>query len=435
MFKLIRLSFFIVFVISLLITTETFAFFKTPQWLDSHNHEKTFWSQMSKDFAIDCDEQNPSIQKHIRWYLQHQKHLNHVLKCSEPFIHYVYEQTQRKNLPAELALIPLLESQYNPAIGTKSGAAGLWQIMPGTAAKFGLKINHCYDGRRDVTASTKAALNYLSYLYHYFHEDWLLALAAYDAGEGKVQSISHRKHVNFWQLPLSRETKEYVPRLLAIASIIKQSKTYNIRLPIVAEKQLQEVIWNEAKTINLMQAARNLGIDHNTLRHYNPGFRQNVASIPDSITLLIPSQKGVKQTYDSEVVKPSANLPSQPVINVAQDSTSQTFPKKSSGTYKVKKGDTLRSIAKKLQVDTQQFKKINHLKTGKLKIGQTLVAPAKKRPRTTKSCRNYKIHPGDSLSSISRKCHVPIKKLKTINHLKNERQLQIGHIMLIPEMK
>jgi membrane-bound lytic murein transglycosylase D len=332
MFKLTKILCCLFLVVSLLITFPSVAFLKKPQWLQLSKDDLTFWSQMSQDFAIDCDQNNPSVQRHIRWYQLHPQHLHHVLKESEPFIHYVYEQTRQKNLPAELALIPLLESQYNPAIGSRSGAAGLWQMMPGTASKFGLKINRCYDGRKDVTASTKAALNYLSYLYHYFNEDWLLALAAYDAGEGKVKAVTHRKHFCFWQLPLSKETKEYVPKLLAIAAIIKQPREYHVNLPNVATKSsIQESTWQEANVIT----------------------------------------------------------------------------------------------------DVKTSKKTHHLKSHKLNKGQPLTLPPIKNKSTGHRPKKYTIRSGDSLSSIAKKCHVSIKKLKKMNALKNEKTLQVGQTLLI----
>lgn len=271
---------------------------------------------MSKDFAIECDESNPYVQKHIRWYQQHPQHLHRVLKKSEPFIFYVYQQTHRNNLPAELALIPLLESQYNPKIGSRTGAAGLWQMMPGTASKFGIKITRSYDGRRDVPASTKAALTYLAYLHHYFNQDWLLALAAYDAGEGKVKYVA-RHNKNFWHLPLSKETKNYVPKLLAIAHIIKQHNEYNVALPKL-ETQLssQTLTWNEAKTLGENSDRSDSG--HS-----------------------LESEVGPK------MIK-----------------------------YKIRQGDTLAKIGKRFNLTTAELKKVNHIKNDKrLKIGKSLTIP------------------------------------------------------------
>jgi membrane-bound lytic murein transglycosylase D len=471
--------------ITLLFNSTSLAFHK-PHWLerlsgDNKTQASTFWSQMGQDFAIECDLDNPNVQRHIRWYQEHPKHLQKILKSSEPFIHYVYEQTQRHHLPAELALIPLLESQYNPSIGAPSGAAGLWQMMPGTATKFGLKINHTYDGRRDVSASTQAALQYLSYLYRYFNHDWLLALAAYDAGEGKIASVSGRRHLNFWSLPLSRETKEYVPRLLAVASIIKQPEQYNLRLPTMTpEATLQEMTWNEAKVINLTEAAKALGVEDSVLRRYNPGIRKNVANIPSALTLLIPTD-AMPQTaiVKTELTNPEvsqsteeSNIP-EPVLPLKQQQEDSILH------HKIKKGETLASLAKRYHCPVAKIKKLNHLTTTKLKIGKTLLIPntthvdelhettkqkvhdapnstqvvkqpqqktkhkgqnripntshAAKPPHPTSKQkahnRTYVIRSGDNLVSIAKKVHLPVKQLKSLNHIKNEKQLKIGHTL------
>lgn len=370
---------------SLLIANPVSAFFRNSIHKDEEE-SISFWSQMGHNFSIECDENDPTIQKHIKWYLEHPKYLKNILKRSDIFIRYVYLQTQRKNLPAELALIPILESQYNPAIGSHSGPAGLWQMMPGTASKFGLKMNHTYDGRKDVSASTKAALSYLSYLHHYFKEDWLLAIAAYVEGEGKISSILHRRRLSFWQLPLNKGTKEYVPRLLAIASIIKQPENYNISLPkITNEHQLQEVIWNEAKLINLSEAAKDLGINNDTLRHYNPGIFKNVATVPESLTLLIPKDITQGNLQLDSIADSELEIPKTTIQSEQSKSTPSKKPKKKRSSskktphhkaYKIRSGDTLSSIAKKFHLTVTKLKASNAITSdNKLKIGKVLKIP------------------------------------------------------------
>lgn len=406
----------------MLVCTSGEAFLKKPHWLDQCSNEESFWSHMSQDFTIECNEQNPCVQKHIRWYQQHPKHLAQILKGSEPFIHYVYQQTQRYNLPAELALIPLIESQYNPAIGARSGAAGLWQMMPGTATKFGLKINKTYDGRRDVSASTKAALAYLSYLYRYFNQNWLLALAAYESGEGRIASIAGRRHADFWNLPLAKHTKDYVPKLLAIAYIIKQPHIYNLRLPhINNQSSLQEFTWNEAKSFNLEQAAKNLGIDDNTLRYFNPGIRKNIATVPGSLTLLVPQSCLPNSRNEStEVVGLDLPTAQNSVAENEQQNETTTIPvpiakkkpiSKSSIHYKVKQHDTLLSIAKHFHVTVAELQKSNHLTSTQLKIGKQLLIPQPlhSKSKTTKMSK-HKSSKTKHRTSSHGKSHLSPKK-------------------------
>jgi membrane-bound lytic murein transglycosylase D len=352
----------------LIIYSKSFAFFKKPDWWHL-SRDANFWSELSQDFKINCDASNPKIQRQIRWYQQHPKHLQKTLKAAEPFIHYVYQQTRQKKLPAELALIPLIESQYNPGVGGRNGPAGLWQMMPGTATKFGLNINNGYDGRRDVTASTRAALTYLSYLHRYFGNDWLLALAAYQSGEGKVQAAARRCD-NFWTMPLRRATNEYVPKLLAIALIIKQPNQYHLTLPTVAKHaHLQEVVWNEARVINLARTAQDLGVDDVTLKRFNPGIRKNMAHVPQSLTLLVPATP----LHDARDIPPPTYK--------QQDHTKSLPPPKhvvrsKNKNYKIRSGDTLTAIAKRHHITVKQLRQANHLKDAKqLKIGKVLIIP------------------------------------------------------------
>jgi membrane-bound lytic murein transglycosylase D len=341
-------KFSLAFFLCLLITCKTAcAFFKKPSWFSFSQKDASFWSEMSQDFKFESDDNNPYVQRQIRWYQQHPKQLRHILRSADPFIHYVYEQTHRNHLPAELALIPLLESQYNPRVGARSGAAGLWQMMPGTAMKFGLKIHGGYDGRRDVSASTKAALTYLTHLYHYFGGNWLLALAAYDAGEGKIIAVTRRHSRSFWDLPLSHETKEYVPKLLAIASIIKQPNEYHITLPAISKQaSLQEKTWDEAKEFNLSETSKDR------------------AKRSHSLTLLMPSDQKQELTLNMADETPKYTLPPPPSI----------IKKNKFFRHKIKKGETLVSIAKMYGVTVKKLKQTNHLKNEKrLKIGKSIL--------------------------------------------------------------
>ncbi len=144
-----------------------------------------------------------------------------------PYLYYVYNQVSQRHLPTELVLLPMIESGYDPsATNPASGAAGLWQLMSATARSYGVHEDKGFDGRRDLASSTNAALNYLTYLHGFFSGDWLLAIAAYDTGEGNVQNAIRRnthqdKNTHFWALPLAPETRTYIPRLLALAAIIK----------------------------------------------------------------------------------------------------------------------------------------------------------------------------------------------------------------------
>lgn len=401
--------------------------FTRPVPLESS--DATMWESLSKDFKIPCDTNNPHIRKQIIWYQKHPRHFRKILMQSQPFLHYVYQQTQNRSLPAELALIPLLESQYNPVIKAKSGATGLWQIMPHTAKKFGLRINDGYDGRRDVAASTKAALNYLSYLHRYFKKDWLLALAAYDLGEGRVKSVQYKHHSNFWGLPFPKETKNYVPKILAIASIIKDPDQYHMTLPDLKNDTLKEV--SVDKQMEFAEAAELIGVNVHTLHQLNPAFAKSRITQPGHTTLLVPTTiDNHRPDVTNEVTtisEKSDDEKSDEIVDTTEK-MNVVVPK----LYTVKSKDSLYKIAKNYHVSIKQLKKINHLKTSKLKNGQIIQIPSHNRNTITTTSKKphrkqvYKIRSGDTLAKIAKKFHVTISELKQWNSIKDEKHLKLG---------
>src|SRR5579872_1697739 len=194
------------------------------------------WDALRLEFNLPHYENNPEVQVQIEWFLTHNHFLMESTSRAGPYIYYILQQVRKRHLPAELVLLPVIESSYNPFSNSYMGAAGIWQIMPETASGFGIKRNWWYDGRRDIIASTKAALNYLAYLQNFFEGNWLLAIAAYNTGEGSVLSAIRRNvstgmNTDFWSLPLSQQTRDYVPRLLALAEIISHPDRYGIRFP------------------------------------------------------------------------------------------------------------------------------------------------------------------------------------------------------------
>ncbi len=165
------------------------------------------------------------VQKQLKKFNQSKKSFIKTTTLASPHLSYILAEVEKRNLPGELALLPMLESNFRPQAVSNRGAVGLWQFMPSTGRQFGLKQSAGYDGRKDVKASTKAALNYLEYLHKKFNRDWVLALAAYNAGEGAVERAIKRnqkagKPTSFWFLKLPKQTREYVPKFLAITQMI-----------------------------------------------------------------------------------------------------------------------------------------------------------------------------------------------------------------------
>lgn len=197
----------------------------------------TIWDQIRSEFVLDHRTELAPVQREIRRLLSDPDRIYSILKAASPYMYYIYKQTHARNLPMELALIPFIESEFNPNDRSHKGALGLWQLMPQTARELGVKVKRGRDDRKDLAASTHAALAYFNDLGNEFNGNWYLAIAAYNCGQGCVESAKRRTGTeNFWKLPVPTETKYYVPRLLAIAEIVENPNKYGIELPPIDNK-------------------------------------------------------------------------------------------------------------------------------------------------------------------------------------------------------
>lgn len=253
----------------------------------------SIWKDMSRELNLDHQAQSARVQAEIRKILAEPNKFYHILQAAGPYIYYIHEQTQARGLPAELALIPVIESEFNPNDHSNKGATGLWQLMPTTAQELGIKVRGGYDGRRNVVSSTRAALAYFKDLGNYFNGNWYLAIAAYNCGQMRIHSAVRRTGSHtFWNLPLPTETKLYVPHLLAVAAIVKNPDKYGIRLPAVQNKPyFTQVKVNKA--VNLAQVAKTYGVNVKTMETLNPDYKKVVVPKKGTDTLLVPVNKNV----------------------------------------------------------------------------------------------------------------------------------------------
>lgn len=269
-----------------------------------HPQTESVWISMGRNFRLNHYTQYAQVQREIRRLVANQGQLYHILASSTPYIYYIYKQTQKQGLPAELALIPVIESEFNPNDRSNKGALGLWQIMPQTAHELGVKDHSGYDGRRNVVASTDAALAYFKDLGINFNNNWYLAIAAYNCGQGKVESVERRTgNHSFWGMPLPRDTRYYVPRLLAVAEIVKNPKKYGVELPPVNNQPYFSEI-KVSKPVNLTTIAKKSGINIDTLHKLNPDYKHGVKPKKGTYSLLVPTSKtpSVKAQLAGKVV-------------------------------------------------------------------------------------------------------------------------------------
>lgn len=317
------------------------------------------WYILRTEFSLPHYERHPAVQENIEWFIENQEFLMHTATRAAPYLYFIHQQVKKRKLPIELVLVPIIESGYNPFNLSSAGAAGIWQMMPDTASGFGVKQDWWYDGRRDIVASTHAALDYLTYLFNFFDGNSLLALAAYNTGEGSVMSAIRRniregKSTDFWSLPLPRETRIYVPRLLALATIITHPEYYHIYLPPVPNAPYLAQV-DVGGQINLKQAAGFAGMSLKQLQHLNPGFNRLVTNPHGPHKLVLPIEN-----VERFMVR-LAHSPLSHHINWIQ--------------YKVKSTDTLESLAKRFNTTAFALREINHLKRIPLKKGMQLVIP------------------------------------------------------------
>ena len=341
-----------------------------------------------------------------------------------PYIHYIVEQLEERGMPLELALLPIIESSYNPFAYSPAQAVGLWQFIPSTGRHFNLQQTRWYDGRRDITASTTAALRYLDYLHGLFNDDWLLALAAYNAGEGTVSRAIERNQKNglptdYWNLPLPKETRDYVPKLLALSQLVQAPETYGINLsPIANEPYFEVVALNHQ--MDLARVAALVELDEDEIYQLNPAFTRRI-TLDGPQHLLIPTDKAEMLAANLALMKP------QELVNWKE--------------YQVRPGDTLGAIANRHRLSISVIRDINRLKGDHLRIGQVLSLPQSADNdaprellhavnRSQPAPRSYRVRQGDNLWDIAKAHKVTVRELQRWNKLSGS-SLKVGQALFL----
>lgn len=353
------------------------------------------WDVLRSEFSLSHEVTRPEVQEQIRWLISHPSYINKVSRQSEPYIYHVLGEIKKRKLPGELALLPMIESAYDPFAYSGAGAAGIWQLMPRTGSDLGLKQDWWFDGRRSIGPSTDAALNYLVYLNKFFSGNWILAIAAYDSGEGTIaraiKSTTHRgKYVQFWNLPVPRETKAYVPRLLALAEIINNPRRYRITLPSIPYLPYFEEV-NIGSQIDLNHAAKLAGISYKELIKLNPGYNRWTTAPYKPFKLLIPTEKVERFNLNL------SNMPEDKRVSWTK--------------HQVKQGDSLNTIAKRYHTTVNLIKQLNQLTSNNVKPNQSILIPSSKN------------------TPVVAKVAAPQEKTSVIQQLAPMKNIRIIHIV------
>ena len=381
------------------------------------------WQRLRDGFALTPDTMPASVAKQRDWYLRNPSYLKTVFGRAEPFIYYVTEQLAEAGLPLELALLPIVESTYDPLAYSHSHAVGLWQFMPSTGASLGLRRDRWYDGRRDVVASTDAAITYLTRLHRRFDKDWLLALAAYNSGQGNVAKSIRRnrkaqKGTDFWSISLPRETRNYVPQLLALATLIRDPDKYDLKLPSIANQPYFEIV-EISSQIDLGKVIQLSDIELADFTRLNPAYRRALTPPQNTHSLLLPVGTA------------------QPLRDMMATTDPKTWVPHTE--YAVVNGDTLSEIALRFDIPVSWLRKRNSLKNDRLRIRQVLLIPhagdngsyASSAPKSgAQEPRYHIVSRGDSLWSIAKQFNTSIKRLRETNKL-SSNTLQLNERLVV----
>ena len=377
--------------------------------------DDTIWSRIRSGYQLQDQQQDQArIEQQLAFYQRHPRYFEQTAPRAERYLHYVVEQLAERQMPKELALLPFIESAYNPQANSHAQAAGLWQFIPSTGRHFELHQNWWYDGRRDITASTQAALDYLTQLNQRFDGDWLLALAAYNCGGGCVSRAITRNErqglpTDYWSLRLPRETMQYVPKLLAMAQVIEQPEQYGTPLPELPDAPYFAAI-DLDRQLDLNKAAELADISANELRQLNPAYHQRITAPRREYQLLVPVDKAEQFSAALQSLPDSAWVDYQP--------------------YQVRRGDNLSTIAQRHSVTVNAIRDINSLRGNMIRAGQTLMLPkpaetvVASNRSTSRDQTTYTVKPGDSLYSIARRFNIHIDNIRSWNTL--GRHLQPG---------
>ncbi len=366
----------------------------------------------------------------IRRYQAHPDSLVRQMNNAQWYLHYIVEAVEKQNMPLELALLPFVESGFDPFAYSSGRASGLWQFIPITAQRFSLERNWWLDERRDIKASTQAAITYLNYLYNHLGNDWLLALAAYNAGEGTVGRAVKRnkklgKPVDFWSLKLPKKTRFYVPKLLAWADIIRHPEKYNVTLPKLMNQPVFATIDVESQ-IDLAKMAEITNIDIDTLYQLNPAYNRWATDPKPPHQLLIPYEK----LASAKIAL--AEYPSEKRISWKQ--------------HTVKPNESLSVIAQRYKTTIRHIQTANRLSSSVIHVGKTLLIPiasknssyykgsqqqrlASRQNTPTSSSRNnqkiiYQVKTGDTLWGIAKKFNVRASSIARWNNMSTKDLLR-----------
>ncbi len=390
------------------------------------NPQQDLWARIRVGFSLP-DLESDLVAENTNWYVNRPDYLARMLERSKRYLFYIVEAVEQRGMPTEIALLPMIESAFNPKAYSRSHASGLWQFIPSTGRSYGLQQNWWVDNRRDVIAGTNAALDYLQKLHDMFG-NWELALAAYNWGEGSVtRAITKNKAkglpVDYLSLHMPKETQQYVPRLMAVKNLIQRPQDFGLDLGVVPNTPyFAQITINQHIDVALAAKLANTTLDEFT--SLNPNYTRPVIQAHQPVTLLLPVDK-------AEVFAENLEGYNKPLVSWKP--------------YHAKRGEKLATIASRYGISSVRLKEVNGitLKRGRIVGNQTLLVPgnasaefvktsyrAFKESDSMSATKNYYVRSGDTLFSIAKRAGVKAVQIKAWNHL-HSSQLAINQKLML----
>lgn len=398
------------------------------------------------------DVQHFAVDREIETYRGRPDFLDRTFKRGARYLHYIVGEIEKRNMPLELALLPVVESAFNPVAYSRSRASGLWQFIPSSGKHYGLEQNWWIDERRDVIEATQAALTYLQYLNTYFGGDWFLAIAAYNGGEGTVSTAVRRNRerglpTDFFSLDLRAETRDYVPKLLAISRIVRNPDAYGLQFSAIPNQPYFDIV-DPGRQVHLTEAADLAGITRDDMFALNPGYNRMTTPPKGPHRLLLPIANA--EAFRLAMVN-QAVLDEGKVLVAAVEPPPEVR-------HKVRKGETLSEISSKYDVPMAALREANGIRGSTIHPGDSLLIPATGATATlaalaapraditaqlpenlkassgssAKRPKVYTVKSGDTLWSVARKYGVTIPALAQENGLSSKAGLVAGARLEIP---